>query len=182
MPSLPQNRPDIPLLRFVVDSNVWIDAVSAKEHKRRESSIAALEKATSEGIVIGSKKTFHDLANALFKKVRKNEMTHDEMNKVFDLYKENTNFRREKEPFEEYVKKYEDKLSKCTDKSDYVFLSLAHEHRASHIITNDMRHLVSMGQYMAIKIVTPLGFVFENLPRHQKPQKHDENTRGMDRS
>jgi putative PIN family toxin of toxin-antitoxin system len=179
IPGDPQNPSShLPLLKFVVDSNVWIDAYSNEGNKKRNNmSAAALQKATSEGIVVHNKHTRKDLYKALRKLTNNIKLTEKKAGEIWEKFLLRTTNVSEKEPLEKYKNKYKEKLSKCPDDDDKAFLSLANEQKASYIISND-NDLLGMKEYMGVKIITPGTFGLENLPIHRQPDRGIEQSRG----
>lgn len=167
----------LPLLKFVIDSNVWIDAYSDKTNKKRADYVKdAINQASSNGIIICNEATKKDLKHALYKKVNNDEIKREVANIIWNKFEQRTLLVENKTPFEEYKEKHLDELSKCRDKDDRLFLALADEHEASYIITND-DHLLSMKEYKNVKIVTPGTFKYVTLPLHRQPDKRVRNQR-----
>jgi putative PIN family toxin of toxin-antitoxin system len=145
---------------FVIDSNIWIDAVISDDRNFKNICNQAIDYARNEGVIVGNRRTLQDLANATHKKLSKNEMTQSSADKMFEKYKKLVKRVHEKNNLADYAAKYKEGLSKCEDKDDWAFLALAHEQNASRIITND-KHLLDMHDYMGAKIVTPGTFLQE---------------------
>jgi predicted nucleic acid-binding protein len=169
MSNLPKVLLPLSAFKFVVDSNVWIDAAISDDRKYKDVCNKAIERAKNEGIIIDTRGTFYDLVNAIHKKLNKNELKVRDADKIFEKYKKIVERTDEPTKFTQYAKIHSKELSKCPDKDDHMFLALAHQQGASYIITNDQKHLVSMGEYMGVKIITPKDFLKETLSAYREP-------------
>lgn len=167
----------LPLLKFVIDSNIWIEAYSDKTNKKRADYVKeAINIASSSGIIICTEETRNDLKYALYKKINNGDMKEEIATEIWNKFMRRTVLVNNKTPFKEYEKKHLDELLKCGDKDDRKFLALADEHKAPYIITND-DHLLSMKEYRDVKIVTPGTFKLQTLPQHRQPDKRVRNQR-----
>jgi putative PIN family toxin of toxin-antitoxin system len=168
-----------PQLKFVVDTNVWIEAIAGRDRTRKNDSMVAIKKAYNEGLIVTNDNAIKDLSDALFKKLRKNEISNDTRLKIMSFYREHTVRASEKTPYSEYSKTYAQHLEKCEDASDRVFLALAHEQKAPYIITNDGKHLLGMGKYLGASMKSSQAFILERLPEHSAPRGgKDARSRG----
>jgi predicted nucleic acid-binding protein len=157
-------------MKFVIDSNIWIEAASSRNSGLKNICNQAIDRARNEGVIVGNRLTTQDLANATHKLLSNNEITSAIADKMFRKYKDLIAMTPFKETaYVEYSKTHRLELSKCADKDDYPFLALAHQQGASYIITNDQKHLVSMGEYMGVKIITPKDFLKETLSAYREP-------------
>jgi predicted nucleic acid-binding protein len=160
-PDFPSKQRHSAAIKFVVDSNVWIQSVVSKKQAEKTNCQRALHLAHEEGMIIGNQRTFDDLKNALYKLLRRGDISAKNAASITTAYKRSATLFRDINNYEEYKKIYKDILSKCEDKDDWAFLALAHEQNASYIITNDRKHLSNTREYMGAKIVTPEAFVKE---------------------
>jgi putative PIN family toxin of toxin-antitoxin system len=177
MDGQPRINDSLPLLKFVIDSNIWIEAYSNKTSKKRADYVKeAINIASSSGIIIYTEDTKNDLKYALHKKVNNDEIKEEIASIIWDKFLQRSFSVKNKTPQKEYEEENHAELSKCKDKDDWVFLALADEHEAPYIITND-DHLLSMKKYKNVEIATPGTFKLATLPLHRQPDKRVRNQR-----
>jgi predicted nucleic acid-binding protein len=166
----------VPQLKFVIDSNVWINAFHCEEEQLMQHCNDAIFTAKEDGAILGSVHTFRDLCGGINKIIKAKGFTEKQGNIIIDHFIKSSILVEEKIPFDKYATEYHQKgLNKCRDKDDWRFLSLAHQYEADFIVTCDW-HLNHMKNYQGIKILTPNEFINEIESREQDNTEKLENS------
>jgi predicted nucleic acid-binding protein len=77
-------------LKFVIDSNVWINAFHCEEEQLKEQCKYAVFIAKKEGVIIGSDNTLQDLIRGLDKMINKKGLSLKKRNEILEYFKNNT--------------------------------------------------------------------------------------------
>ena len=80
---------DLPLLKFVIDSNIWIDVFTSRapNENAKHQSTQALEKAMNHGIIISSTQTEKELVKTLEMLLEKKTITLREQELTLKAFK-----------------------------------------------------------------------------------------------
>ena len=116
---------DLPLLKFVIDSNIWIDVFTSRapNENAKHQSTQALEKAMNHGIIISSTQTEKELVKTLEMLLEKKTITLREQEltlKAFKMFSIKT-----KNNSAGYIRENINELQQCKDGDDWQFLKLA---------------------------------------------------------
>ena len=160
---------DLPLLKFVIDSNIWIDVFTSRapNENAKHQSTQALEKAMNHGIIISSTQTEKELVKTLEMLLEKKTITLREQEltlKAFKMFSIKT-----KNNSAGYIRENINELQQCKDGDDWQFLKLADLNKAYAIISRD-RHLLNV-QYKDVKVMSSGEFLEKVLPLHGTPKR-----------